>query len=355
MLNCASGGIARLPVSEMEEWGIRYAYTNCKQDSHTYPILHDKVRRETPAPRSDDKSQNVISGLEDIVYMEERMVCSKHLEVSNALFVDVRRRNAEAAAASASSQENGKAALGGQQLRGRVMFFCVAGQNRSAVLAMATMLIHGVSLETILRKCAKQRPFVLENVGFQRQLVELEAILELLTKDMGRGGGGGGGLTYDARDRFASHWDLVRCAARVSTESRFPSKRVRMMVDRENEIDKYDNGMSRSPPLRSPSEYEVALGTKAEIELLIPGLCTMEVRIPRECTIPALKHCLVQHVNNNLLCHEKCPSKVAKAWLIQIVGCRILITFYILPFISRNVRTIGPPPPTQCSFKCIQP
>ena len=53
-----------------------------------------------------------------------------------------------------------------------------------------------------------------------------------------------------------------------------------------------------------------------EVELLIPGLCTMEVGIRGECTIPALKNRLVRHVNDNLLRHDKCPSKIAKAWLV---------------------------------------
>ena len=51
VLNCASGGISRLPVDELKENGIKYAFTNVRQDSFDYPILHNadgscsKVRR----------------------------------------------------------------------------------------------------------------------------------------------------------------------------------------------------------------------------------------------------------------------------------------------------------------------
>jgi hypothetical protein len=39
------------------------------------------------------------------------------------------------------------------------------------------MMLFGHSLEKILETCSKTRSFILENVGFQRQLVELEAFL----------------------------------------------------------------------------------------------------------------------------------------------------------------------------------
>jgi hypothetical protein len=283
VLNCASGGIARLPVSEMEECGISYSFTNCRQDSHTYPILHDKL----PTPARPDKLE--ISGKVVDEYDDERLVCSKHLEASNALFAEVRRRNVEAAASKAGGS------------RGKfVMFFCVAGQNRSAVLAMATMLIHGMPLETILKHCARQRPFVLENVGFQRQLVELEAIIISLTSN---------NSDMTICNRFSSHWDLVRGAASLSTYS-YNNQSKRTRGNDENEI-QFDERKLTSSQLPILTGHE-----KVEIELLIPGLCSMEAQISRESTIPALKKCLVEHVNDNLLCHDKCPSKVAKAWLI---------------------------------------
>jgi len=290
-------------VDELRECGITYAFTNCRQDSYTYPILHDK-RRVAAVARRPDKLEDAIAsagggsegkaGTDDDDREEERIVCSQHLEASCSLFADVRRRNA-------ARRDEGLPRAGGC-----VLFFCVAGQNRSAALAAATMLIHGMSLEGILGHCARQRPFVLENVGFQRQLVELEAIVDSLTR-------GGGGATTGARDRFRGHWDLVR-AARSTTRAQ-QSKRVRT-ADRRGANDEDAGAALRPPPLRSESHYEVLAGTKVEVELLIPGLCTMEVTIHRECTIPALKNRLVQHVNDNLLRHDKCPSKIAKAWLV---------------------------------------
>jgi hypothetical protein len=57
---------------------------------------------------------------------------------------------------------------------GKALFCCVAGQNRSAALAVAVQLLDGLPLEHVLRLCSRSRPWILENVGFQRQLVELE-------------------------------------------------------------------------------------------------------------------------------------------------------------------------------------
>ena len=86
VLNCASGGISRLPVEEMEEKGIRYSFTNVRQDHYRYPILHDKQGN-----------------------------CSQHLKVAKAVYADVLEQG------------------------GKVLFFCVAGQNRSAALGLAVV------------------------------------------------------------------------------------------------------------------------------------------------------------------------------------------------------------------------
>ncbi|KAL7537868.1 hypothetical protein ACHAXR_008129 [Thalassiosira sp. AJA248-18] len=282
VLNCASGGIARLPVDELKECGIRYAFTNCRQDSYTYPILHEKKK----VTKRQNNLQRMIEGQTD---SEERIICSQHIEVSNSLFADVRRQNS---------------VRDGNQPLGNVLFFCVAGQNRSAALAAATMMLHGKSLEDVLRHCARQRPFVLENVGFQRQLVELEVILNKLKER---------DATQLLRDQFNSHWKLLHHASSASQQS----KRVRMMD--EDEDDKKLMSITDRPQesfLHSSSEHDVLLGEKVEIELLIPGLCTMEVRIPKECSIPTVKKYLVQHANDNLLRHDQHPAKVAKSWVV---------------------------------------
>ena len=38
---------------------------------------------------------------------------------------------------------------------GNVLFFCVAGQNRSATLAVAVQILHGKKLEEILTVCVR--------------------------------------------------------------------------------------------------------------------------------------------------------------------------------------------------------
>ena len=78
VLNCASGGISRLPMDELQHEGIMYEFTNVRQDDLLYPILFD---RKTAEP-------------------------SQHLQIAKALYAKVRKAG------------------------GRVMFFCVAGQNR---------------------------------------------------------------------------------------------------------------------------------------------------------------------------------------------------------------------------------
>ncbi len=298
-------------MDELRECGITYDFTNCRQDSYSYPILHDRERRRAVANAGGGGGGVEIVVDDDIDDVERRcdcegrIVCSEHLAKSTSLFAKVRRR--------IRGDDDGD----GDGNGGCVMFFCVAGQNRSATLAIATMLLHGMSLEYILGHCATQRPFVLENVGFQRQIVELESIIDRLTRG-GMGIGGGGPTAAAARDRFSGHWDLIRQARSVS-RSQQQTKRVRMMTDGTTGDD-VDGAvtmeMPTAPLLRSESRREVLAGTMVEVELLIPGLCTMEVRIERECTITVLKNRLVRHVNDNLLSHDKRPSTIAKAWLI---------------------------------------
>jgi len=288
VLNCASGGIARLPVSEMKDCGIRYAFTNVKSDSYTYPILHEKKT----IPKRPQKLENQMNGNTET---EERIVCSQHLEVSNALFTDIRRQNS-------TKKED--------EPVGNVLFICVAGQNRSAALGVATLLLHGKPMEEILKHCAKQRPFVLENIGFQRQIVELEAIIHKLNSRS---------TPTDKnellRDQFKSHYVQIQ-SARLETQQE-ANKRVR--ITEVNEDDRKLQHLTSRPLStihHSKSERDILQGKKVEIELLIPGLCTMEVRIPKTSTINTVKQTLIQHANENLLKHDEQPAKVAKAWLI---------------------------------------
>ena len=222
VLNCASGGISRLPVDRLKDSGIRYAFTNCKRDDYDYPLLHDRDS-----------------------------MCSQHLVVAKALYADVLKEG------------------------GKVLFFCVAGQNRSAALAIAVMMLFGHQLEPCLQCCSKHRPFVLENIGFQKQLVELESMLAVpgCQKIKLDSSSGGGEIFF-----------------RGTPPPRKQLARTRSVVEREAKL--------------------------VEIELLIPGLCTMEVKIPRESTIPEVKKVLVDRANHDLLAYSDSQATVAYSWVV---------------------------------------
>ena len=167
VLNCASGGIARLPVDELKDCGIKYAFTNCRRDSFDYPILHEKKRVANGGDNNNDNNN-----------IEESYVCSQHLQVASQLFCDIRCQNNNHANQDRVGKKDTAAAVAAAKTRPcNILFFCVAGQNRSAALAVATMVLHGKPLEECLKHCADKRPFVLENIGFQRQIAELEYIL----------------------------------------------------------------------------------------------------------------------------------------------------------------------------------
>ena len=86
VLNCASGGISRLPMDEIHAAGIQYEFTNVRQDDISYPILYDW--------RTGQPSSHLIFA---------KLVYKRILEQG-----------------------------------GRVLFFCVAGQNRYAVTQIDT-------------------------------------------------------------------------------------------------------------------------------------------------------------------------------------------------------------------------
>ncbi|CAK9055815.1 unnamed protein product [Durusdinium trenchii] len=209
-LNCAPTGISSLNLDVYTENGISYGFTNVSQDNYGYPILHDR------------------SG-----------VRSEHLDTAKTFYDRIR------------------------QTGGNVFFFCVAGQNRSATLAIAVQILHGKHLEDVLRNCAKVRPWILENVGFQRQLVELEVLEE-----------------------------------------------------------KYRQGMRPSLPLgdlppeakRRRLKVECIDSDHVEVELLFSGVCTMAAVIPVEATIDTVRHVLLERVNSYLRYERHC--EIGKSWLL---------------------------------------
>lgn len=228
VLNCAPSGISSVPLDLYREKGLKYAFTNVKRDDATYPILHD-----------DDG------------------VRSPHLDAAKAFFEDVVREG------------------------GRALFFCVAGQNRSATLAIAVLLLGGQSLQKVLLTCTKSRPFVVENEGFQRQLVELESL---------------------ARKGFVQE---------VSSTLR---ARKRLLPSGHQIIEKPSMGKRSRIVRKDSSKGSVDPGHGVEVELRVPGLACFDVPIPEEAMIAEVKAILVERANRNLTVENN--ARVGKAWLV---------------------------------------
>ena len=207
VLNCASSGIRNLPLDGYAENGIDYNYTNVAQDAHNYPILHDR-----------------------------HGVTSDHLETAQTVYERVR-----------NSRSTGRQC--------NLMFFCVAGQNRSATLAVAVQVAAGIPLDDVLRVCSKSRPFILENVGFQKQLIELEA--------------------------------KVKGEATSGPSTLMPPDGKREFSNAYGSID------GKAPKTNDPSKELV-------LELTVPGLRTFDVVVPKESTPAELKEVLLKPVDEHL-------------------------------------------------------
>lgn len=149
-------------------------------------------------------------------------------------------------------------------------YFVHVSFSRSAALAVAVLMLFGYDLEEIVKSLSKNRPFVLENEGFQRQLVELEAMLQ---------------GPHSKKIKLAEHEEAFTFAT--------PSTAL----------------------LKRSSSTDLQLGL-VEVELLIPGLCTMDVKIPRESSIAVVKERLVEHANQFLISYSDSPAKVSKSWVV---------------------------------------
>jgi hypothetical protein len=295
VLNCASGGISRLPVNELREKGIRYGFTNVRQDDLRYPILHELLDK-----KKEDNAQPTTSVLE----------ASQHLKVAKAMYIDEVLVK-----------------------KGKLLFFCVAGQNRSATLALATLLLRGKAHYTMDLMCeslATNRPFALENEGFQKQLLELEWYLQQQKRKKKkyvckRIGARNGGETPKQQQQQV----LTMYAHGDSSRDDLPPSIVASMSYDTTDNSDYSDGdrdtgrasRSRSQSLSSAasnsnSEAGGTADTRkhVEIELLIPGLCSMEALIPVPSSIREVKQHLIDHVNTHLLRGEQ--REVAKSWVV---------------------------------------
>ena len=155
---------------------------------------------------------------------------------------------------------------------GRILFTPLMNCScfSSAALAIAVLMLFGYSLEDTLKSLSQTRSFVLENQGFQRQLVELEAMLK---------------GPHNKKVKFSNDQEVYTFGS--------PAKGL----------------ITRS----SSSDFKLGL---VEVELLIPGLCTMDVKIARESSIEAAKQRLVKHANEFFLSYSNPPAKVAKSWVV---------------------------------------
>lgn len=132
-------------------------------------------------------------------------------------------------------------------------------------------MLFGHPIESILKSLSKNRPFVLENEGFQRQLVELEFLL---------------------RGRYSKKMKL--------------SETLEMFTF---------GSLQQEQLRRHSSSSNLAMGV-VEIELLIPGLCTMDVKIPSRSSVSVVKEKLIAHANEFLLSYSDPPTEVAKSWVV---------------------------------------
>jgi len=279
VLNCASGGISRLPVDKLREQGIRYGFTNVRQDDLKYPILHQPL-----------------DGKED----HSSLQASQHMQVAKAMYIDEVLVK-----------------------KGKLLFFCVAGQNRSATLALATLLLRGMTSYTMDALCeslSRSRPFVLENEGFQKQLLELEWYLQHTkqkrknyscvsnTREASNGNGG--------KDSKAPVFTMY--AYGDPSRNEIPLSIAPAMSYETAESQPSEDGESLCSSFRSnPEGIHIDNRKHVEIELLIPGLCTMEAMIPVPSSIKEVKQHLIDHVNTHLLKSEQ--REVAKSWVVLAI------------------------------------
>jgi len=71
------------------------------------------------------------------------------------------------------------------------------------------------------------------------------------------------------------------------------------------------------PPQLPKTKYQIELESHCvEIELLVPGLLTMDVKIPVQSTIATVKKKLVEYVNKRLLSLDEHPAVIAKSWVV---------------------------------------
>jgi hypothetical protein len=279
-------------------------------DDLKYPILHDILLPSpqqvgTTKPREgDDNGDNTTADNKPIP-----LIASQHLKVAKTMYIEEVLKK-----------------------KGKILFFCVAGQNRSATLALSVLLLQGkYNLDSLCKSMSEVRPFILENYGFQKQLIQLEYYLNKGNKMKKRYGNGKGmtmyahgdyteedaaiaankgnmimaSMSYDtACDSAASSTMMPRSSSQQSLASSFtgtttPMNELLITTGTATNVGSIDTSTTR--------EY-------VEIELLIPGLMAMEAIIPVPSSISEVKTILVDYANTYLLKSEQ--REVAKSWMV---------------------------------------
>lgn len=294
VLNCASGGISRLPVDRLEAAGIRYAFTNCRQDHYSYPILHDAATGGPSAHLVAAKELYAAVRGEGVVL---RGVCRDGSRDGSGSDGSANEDNNGNNSNGSGNDDNGNNNDSNGNGNGNVLFFCVAGQNRSPALALAVLMLYGHSLDDMCQSLATTRPFVLENVGFQWQLVELEHMLHCDSHKSKK-------LRLTNGDTVYLHGtppDSPLLMLPAQDTDNFSADQTSVDKNSLEYSSTTTSSQLQSSTTRNVRSHSLQDIRTVEIELLIPGLCTMEVDIPVEATIAAIKERLVNHANKYLL------------------------------------------------------
>ena len=292
---------------------IPFQFFFCETDDLKYPILHELVLPPSSKGGTEDNTNGTTPPLKPLIP-------SQHLKVAKTMYIEEVLKK-----------------------KGKILFFCVAGQNRSATLALSVLLLHGkYDLNILCQSCYLTRSFILENLGFQKQLIQLEYYLlcQKATKKDGMNNkksvrkryGNGKGMTMYSHGDYTDN-DAVLAANKgnmiltrtMSYDESIASSSCQSSMPRSTSQQSFTRIATTTPNGLLITTTGDATTTDAtttiddtrecvEIELLIPGLCTMEAYIPVPSTIIEVKQILVDYANHYLLKSEQ--RTVAKSWIV---------------------------------------
>ena len=288
-----------------------------------YPILHELVLLPPSSNKEGEAEDDNKAGTTTTTTSTplNNLIASQHLKVAKTMYIEEVLKK-----------------------KGKILFFCVAGQNRSATLALSVLLLHGkYDLNILCQSCYLTRSFILENLGFQKQLIQLEYYLLCQKAKAKKDGmnskksvrkryGNGKGMTMYSHGDYTDN-DAVLAANKgnmiltrtMSYDDSIASSSCQSSMPRSTSQQSFTRIATTTPNGLLITTTGDATTTDAtttiddtrecvEIELLIPGLCTMEAYIPVPSTIIEVKQILVDYANHYLLKSEQ--RTVAKSWIV---------------------------------------